>query len=157
MATDYFQAVRRSGPAAAAILAAAPDINLRHDDGQNLLHHAIAYRNRPAALYLIEHGIDVNAQDDNGGTPLHVAAEYHDFDVARQILERAGDLSIVDSHGNTAVWTAAFNARGKYAMVQMFVEFGGAKFGALKNKHGHSPIDFARQISDEQLVRLLGG
>lgn len=49
MATDWFQIVRRDGAQAIATLRGLDDINVRGDDGGNLLHAAIAYSNTDAA------------------------------------------------------------------------------------------------------------
>jgi ankyrin repeat protein len=157
MEIDYFQVVRRDGPAAIPMLSAIADINLRNADGENLLHTAIAYGNHAAAIALIQRGIDVNAQDRRGQTPLHYAAALGDAEVARAILENAGDLAIVDSHANSAMWTATFCAKGTYTLVELLVQFGGGRAAALKNRHGRSAIDFARQIGDEKLLKLLDG
>lgn len=155
MTTDYFQTVRRDGAAAVNILSSLDDINVRNEDGQNLLHHAIAYGNDAATSELLRRGIDVNTQDSKGQTPLHYAAAYGNAEVASEILKRGGDLTIVDSHGNTAIWTAVFNARGRYAVLEELVRHGGDRVAMLKNKHGRSPIDFATQINDVNLLRLL--
>lgn len=155
MLTDLFQAVRRDGASAATALATAPDINVRHDDGQNLLHTAIAYSNQSVIDELLKLGIDVNAQDSKGQTPLHYAATYQNVDAAEQILSNGGDLSLVDVHGNSALWSAVFNARGKYGVVNALLRHGGKQFSAVKNKHGKSPVDFATQIGDKELIALL--
>lgn len=155
MNTDLFQAVRRDGASAAIALAAVPDINVRNAEGQNLLHTAIAYANQSAISELLRLGIDVNAQDSKGQTPLHYAATYQNVDTAEQILSNGGNLSLVDLQGNSALWCAVFNARGKYGVVEVLLRHGGHDFSGVKNKHGKSPIDFATQIGDKQLVALL--
>ncbi len=154
---DYFQAVRRDGSAAIQLLATIGDINVRNEEGENLLHVAIAYGNQAAASFLIQRGIDVNAQDSKGQTPLHSAADYQKSDVTEQILAAGGDMGIADIHGNTALWNAVFNARGKYECVDSLAKHGAARFANRKNRHGRSPLDFAQQIGDEHLVKLIGG
>lgn len=155
MATDWFQIVRRDGAQAIATLRGLDDINVRGDDGGNLLHAAIAYSNTDAALELIRRGIDVNAQDSKGKTPLHYSCDYQNAAIAESILEHGGDVEITDEHGNTPLWSAVFNARGMYAVVEVLICKGAGKVAGEKNKHGRSPIDFASQIGDEHLLGLM--
>ena len=100
MLTDLFQAARRNGSSAVTTLAGAPDINVRTEEGQNLLHTAIAYGNQSVVGELLKLRIDVNAQDSKGQSPLHYAATYQNVDAVEQILSNGGDLSLVDAHGN---------------------------------------------------------
>jgi ankyrin repeat protein len=144
--------VRRDGRDALSVLRELSDVNIRNADDENLLHVAIAYSNNDAAVELIHQGVDVNAQDRTGRTPLHYAGAYQNAMVARQILEHGGDLEILDEHGNSPLWTAVFNAKGNYDVVNVLIERGAAKTAYLKNKHGRSPIDFAAQIGDTVLL-----
>ncbi|WP_165441783.1 ankyrin repeat domain-containing protein [Rubinisphaera italica] len=152
---DFFQNVRFDGYEALSALKKLDDVNIRNDDGENLLHVAIAYANTDVAVELIQRGIDVNAQDRKGSTPLHVACAYQNAMVAQQILDHCGDIVIVDEHGNTPLWTAVFNARGKFDVVDVLLAKGAAKTAHQKNKYGRSPIDFAKQIGDTDLVKLI--
>ncbi|RCS44191.1 ankyrin repeat domain-containing protein [Bremerella cremea] len=152
---DFFQAVRRDGHGALSSLNELDDVNIRNDDGENLLHVAIAYSNVDAAVDLIQRGVDVNAQDRKGATPLHYAGAHQNAMVAQQILDHGGDFGVVDEHGNTPLWTAVFNARGKYDVVNVLLAKGAAKTAHQKNRHGRSPIDFATQIGDTELVKLM--
>ena len=76
--------------------------------------------------------------------------------MAEKILDGGGDLNVIDSDGNTPVWTAVFNARAKYGMVETLARLGAAKVADQKNKHGRSPSDFASQIGDKTILGLLG-
>ncbi len=153
---DIFQAIRRNEPISVAVLEDLPDINVKNVDGQGLLHTAIAYGNHSLIAPLMKTGIDVNATDRNGQTPLHFAAAHKDLIAAEQLLCGGGEVAIEDKHGNTALWTAVFNARGKYDVVGVFMRYGGQRLSRKKNRHGKSPLDFARQIGDSQLAVMLG-
>ncbi len=131
------------------------DVNIRNGDGENLLHVAIAYSNVDAAVELIRRGVDVNAQDRKGATSLHYAGVHQGAMVAQQILDHGGDFEIMDEHGNTPLWTAVFNARGIYDVVYVLLAKKKKKTAQQKNKHGRSPIDFATQIGDTELVKQL--
>lgn len=155
MSVDLFQAVRRDGSLAINSLKMASDINVTTEDGQNLLHCAVAYRNDHAISYLLDSKIEVNHRDSKGQTPLHYAAAHQNVEAARTLLTVGADIAIVDKHGNTAVWTAAMNARGNYEVLELLIEFGGKAFAEQKNLHGRSPLDFAKQIGDSAMIQLL--
>lgn len=157
MPEDVFQAVRRKTKDLNGLLDGLHDINLRSEDGQCLLHTAVAYGNIEAARELVRRGIDVNAQDKNGQTPLHFAGSHCSADLAKLVLANGGDLTIPDRHGNTALWSAAFSAKGSYDTVRQFANTDCASLAQQKNKHGRSPLDFAKQIQDGALIRLLEG
>ena len=157
MPTDLFQAVRRDGASAVTALANTHDINLKNDDEQNFLHVAIVYGNQSVIGHLLISGIDVNSPDSKGQTPLHYAAAYQNADAAEQIFSSGGDIALLDTHGNTALWTAVFNARGKYRVVEVFLQHGGRQLAGVRNNHGKSPLDFARQIGDKTLLTMLEG
>lgn len=154
---DFFQLVRRYEPNSLSSLRTLENINIRNDSGENLLHAAIAYSNLNAASDLIQRGIDVNAKNLKGATPLHYAGVYQIAAIAQLILDHGGNFEIADEHGNTPLWTAVFNARGKYDVVDVLLTKGARTIARLKNKHGRSPIDFAKQIGDTELVKRLEG
>ena len=156
MVINYFAEIRRKG-SAVPDLSKIPDINVTNENGANLLHVAIAYKNFTAISELMRLDINVNVQDYKGQTPLHYAAIFQSQEAAEAILAKGGDISLVDSHGNSALWSAVFHARGKYSMVELMLRNGGAKLANQKNLHGRSPIDFAKQIDDEHLAQLLEG
>lgn len=95
----------------------------------------------------------MNQQDRNGQTPIHFAAAHSNVALARAIVESGADLSIKDAHGNTPLWTAVFNAKGHYDIVETLVKNGAD--ADTKNNAGKSPLAFARQIHDERLLSLL--
>jgi ankyrin repeat protein len=102
---------------------------------------------------LIRRGIDVNSQNVNGQTPLHCAALYGNLKLADEMLAHGGDPNARDVYGNSPLWTAVFNARGHYDIVESLVGHGADS--ATKNKAGRSPLYFGRQILDDQIVTLL--
>lgn len=53
------------------------------------------------------------------------------------------------------LWTAVFNAKGKYNIVKILKESGADSFS--KNEAGRSPLDFAIQINDKDLCQILVG
>ena len=155
MTSDMFQAIRLKQSAIDQRLATVPNIHVRGHNGETLLHEAVAHDNADAAEWLIQHGAEVSAQDRNGQTPLHFAAAHSNVAMARLVLDGGADVGVFDAHGNTPLWTAVFNARGKYELVSAILAAGGARVANTKNKAGRSPLDFAKQIGDVLLVKML--
>jgi uncharacterized protein len=151
---EIFQAIRLGDRGAYHTALQRLNINIQDEDGQSLLHEAIACNNLDFGLDLIKRGINVNLADDNAQTALHFAALYNSFQLASAILKNGGNLNLTDVHGNNPLWTAVFNCKGKhYDMVQLFMENGGDPL--TKNKHGRSPLDFANQVKDQKLINIL--
>jgi uncharacterized protein len=129
------------------------DINIKNEDDANLLHKAIAYNHTDIGIELIRRGINVNCQDSEGLTPLHCTAWYKNYEIAKLILDNGGNINIKDIHGNAPLWAAVFNAKGDYRVVELLLKYGANPHH--KNKYGKSPLDFAQQIKDQQLITLL--
>lgn len=129
-------------------------INKKNEYGTGLLHYCIAGENHDISMFLIINGIDVNMTDENGNTPLHLIAEHPNLDVAKEILNRGGDINIRNKYGNNALWTAVFNCKGRYyELVELFMKK--TPDTTTKNNAGRSPIDFAKQVGNEKLIRIL--
>jgi ankyrin repeat protein len=129
------------------------DVDMLNEDNQNLLHESISYNNNDISFNLIEKNINLNQKDKDGKTPLHYCAAFNNYEVAKMILERDGDINICDNHGNTPLWVAVFNARGTYGVVKLFLTFKANVNN--KNKANKSPLDFAKQIEDDELIEIL--
>lgn len=127
------------------------DIDCCNEYKQNLLQEAIAASKNDIAKDLINR--DIDNQDSNGQTPLHYCAQYLNIEIARLLLSKSADINIEDAYGNNPLWTAVFNARGDYRMVELFIEYNANIYHL--NKAGRSPLDFAKQIDDTKLVQIL--
>lgn len=150
---DLFQAVRRNDADAFYSQIDNVNINQIDEEGQNLLHEAVAFHNNLLGKELIARNINVNHKDMNSRTPLHYAANSKEIELSKLILNSGGDLNIEDKYGNQPLWTAVFNAKGDYEMVKQFIEFNPDV--NHKNQNGKSPLDFAQQINDQSLVSIL--
>lgn len=102
---------------------AGVDIDCFNEYKQNLLQEAIAACKNDIAKDLINRNIDLNHQDSNGQAPLHYCAQYLNIEIARLLLSKNADINIEDAYGNNPLWTAVFNARGDYRMVELFIEY----------------------------------
>jgi ankyrin repeat protein len=129
------------------------DINVRNDRGESLLHRSIVGRHRRISIDLIDKSINVNIKNNKGETVLHYLCDHPDIVIAQRILEKGGNLSIKDDWGNAPLWCAVFNSHGNYELVKLFLKFGSDPKD--KNKAGKSPLDFANQINDQELLLIL--
>jgi uncharacterized protein len=151
--SDIFQIIRLGQNKGYFTEIVNTDVNIIDEDGQSLLHASIVSCNDEVSIDLLKRGISLNIQDLEGKTPLHYCALYYNIEVAKLILDLGGSLSIADHFGNTPLWTSVFNARGDYEVVKLYLLFGGDP--NIKNYSNRSPLDFASQISDDELVNLL--
>lgn len=148
---DLFQSIRLGEEIDRQVL--LENINVVDEEGGNLLHEAIAYSNIPAAETLITLGINVDKANNDGLTPLHYAAQYKNYEAAKSIVLLSKNINPIDKHGNSPLWTAVFNARGDYRMVDLFVRSG--MNPNTKNLYGKSSLDFASQINEKELISIL--
>lgn len=122
--------------------------------GQNLLHEAIAQNSREVVHYLLYCNIDVNKEDKEGKTPLHYSAAHNNFEFSKLLLEHQSiQKDKKDRYGNNAMWVAVFYADGYYDVVKLFKKHN--LDSNCKNNANRSALDFARQIEDEELVKIL--
>lgn len=128
-------------------------INDCNECKQNLLHEAIACCRNDIATDLINRNINIDQQDYRGETPLHYCAAYFNLEIAELLLQKKAQVNIIDKYGNNPLWVAVFNARGDYRMVRLFLRYGADI--QHKNRANRSPLDFAKQINDLDLVNIL--
>lgn len=105
---------------------------------------------------LINKGFDVNTRDYKGRTPLHYVGEYNYLEIAKLLLANNGDLTIKNDFGNQPLWVAVFNVRGeqeRIPLVKLFLEKGADPLD--ENNNGMSPLKFAKEVEDQELIRLL--
>jgi ankyrin repeat protein len=129
------------------------NVNDIYDNQQNLLHIAIAFKNNEVVDDLLTKGINLNLQDKNGQSPLHYAAAHSNEFIANLLVMNGTDINLKDNWGNTPLWTAVFNSKSFYKIVELLVK-NGADVKNVNNA-GRSPLDFAKQIEDENLIKIL--
>jgi ankyrin repeat protein len=117
------------------------------------LHEAIAFNNSLLSKELIKRNININHGDTKYQTPLHYVAMQKSPEFVELILKNGGKSNLEDIYGNQALWTAVFNAKGNYTVVEAFLKF--KQDVEHKNKYGKSPLDFAKQITDQFLIKIL--
>ena len=129
-------------------------INEKDEYDSELLDYAIEGEKTDTALFLIENGIDVNLVDEDKQTALHYVCNYPNIEVAKSILDHGGNINKRDKYGNNALWTAVFNCKGRYyEMVELFMKYNPDV--TTKNNAGRSPLDFAIQVGNDKLIKML--
>lgn len=129
------------------------DIDNCNEYNQNLLQEAIAACKNDIAKDLIDRNININHKDSNGQVPLHYCAQYFNIEIAGLLLNKNADINIEDIYGNGPLWTAVFNARGDYRIVELFIKYNANIYHL--NKAKRSPLDFAKQIDDLDMINIL--
>ena len=62
-------------------------------------------------------------------------------------------INIIDYYGNNPLWYAVFNANDDYCLVKLLVKYGADALS--KNNAMRSPLDFAKQIEDTEMINIL--
>ena len=102
------------------------DVNLKDDDGGNVLHYAIRQDRPEITRWLLEeNSIDINAQTNDGYTALHLAGR--SIEVTRMLLEH-NPLLLKNNRG----WTALDQARMDAMNLPAWLEIGG--LDEIRNK-----------------------
>ncbi len=135
-------------------LVRSENLDILNEDHENLLQVAIAYKNTPLCEKLIDYPLDFNNVNNTGQVALHYAVEHGNLFVLKELLSKPNiEIDHQDSFGNAPIWTAVFNARGNYKMVELLIKYGADP--SLKNKTSRSALDFASQINDKKLTKIL--
>ena len=96
---------------------------------------------------------NVNKKYQKGLNLLHFACQYNSIKLAKELLERKINIGQKDIYGNTPLWTAVFNVKGKYEMVDLLLSFNADPNSV--NNAGNTPLKFAITIDDKVLIQKL--
>lgn len=69
------------------------------------------------------------------------------------LLQEGAKVNIIDCYGNNPLWYAVFNANDDYCLVKLLVKYGADALS--KNNAMRSPLDFAKQIEDTEMINIL--
>lgn len=98
---------------------------------------------------------DINKKYQKGFNLLHFACEHNNIQLAKELLERGINFEEKNIYGNTPLWTAVFNSKGKYEMVDLLLSYN-ANPNSI-NLSGNTPLKFAMTIDDKILINKLLG
>eukprot|EP00931_Biecheleriopsis_adriatica_P013940 TRINITY_DN115493_c0_g1_i1.p1 TRINITY_DN115493_c0_g1~~TRINITY_DN115493_c0_g1_i1.p1 ORF type:complete len:213 (-),score=62.86 TRINITY_DN115493_c0_g1_i1:77-676(-) len=131
------------------------DIDAKDAAGNTALHCAALNGEAAAGSLLVECSASVDVTDAHGNTPL-ILAGIHDKRLSASMLLWAGaERDLQNEKGNTALHEAAIS--GAKDVAWLIVENGGERSVIIKNKDGKTPLELARQGTNEELVELLEG
>lgn len=66
-------------------------------------------------------------------------------------MQNGAVVDYVDKYGNTPLWVAVFNE--DYKLAQLLISYGANKDN--KNSNNKSPLDFAKQTGNEDMINIL--
>lgn len=138
------------------LFAAGEDINATDEDGRTYLMHAVLAENAAPEMihFLIESGADPNRQDrGQRWSALHFAARDQRSDLVAALIAAGAQVDCLDIFGNTPLWRAVMNQDPNKEVILALLAAGADPL--LKNKHGVSPLDTARNIGNDALVTKL--
>jgi uncharacterized protein len=146
------QHIRQGEIDAAKRLIADTDIEILDGEARTPMI-AAAFCNQQSLLsWLIERGANINHQDRIGYCALHFAAQNKYVEIASILLDGGAICELRDSFGNTPLWTATFNARGDYSIVELLFRHG-ASF-ENRNNAGRTVRDMAMIFFPKKLAEL---
>ena len=93
-------------------------VDVYDGDKRTILINSVAKGNVEIAKFALDYGANVNFQDSSGYTLLHFCALNKYSELTDLLLENGADVNIRDEHGNPPIWTAIFNAKGDFSIVQ---------------------------------------
>lgn len=96
---------------------------------------------------------DINKKFQKGLNLLHFAAEYGELKFATELLKLGIKVNEKNDFGNTPLWTAVFNAKGNYELVDLLLRYGADPNSV--NNADNTPLKFAETIHDEELIKKL--
>jgi uncharacterized protein len=143
-------AAREKSDKVAALLAAAPNVDLGKQDtaGEDALMLASLNGDLPLVQTLIDKGAEVNKK---GWAPLHYAAANGHDDVVRLLLDKSAYIDAGSPNGTTPLMMAA---RGDYAStVNLLLDQGADP--AVKNQLGLTALDFAKHYKGPDAIKIL--
>ena len=130
------------------LMKSGADLTVRNENGETLLHLAVANRMHKLVLSLLKKKLDVNSEDNNGQTPLF---ESTDFETALLLLENGADPNHLAHDGSTPLMWAS--RRGGETIVRLLLKHGAKP--AIRNRKGEDAADFALKNKNVRIARLL--
>ncbi len=133
------------------LTATGVSLNIVNENGETLLHKALATGNEDIAEFLISKGAKLDTRNEFGRTPLHIAAEKNQCISARLIIINGGKVDIQDNFGFTPLHIAAKHDHQDIA--ELLISHGADV--KQKDRSGKNPLDMAKLTGSMEMVMLL--
>jgi ankyrin repeat protein len=98
---------------------------------------------------------DARIADAAGWTALHFAAQERQAEIAKLLLDAGAEVDAQDQNGNTPLWRAVFATKDDPELIRFLLAAGADK--KRKNKNGVSPLSQAKESSNPDKKKWLGG
>jgi ankyrin repeat protein len=129
------------------------DVDKKHNGGFTALMLAAQNNDPKMVTLLLENGALIDIDRPQGGTALGFAADRGNLAIVKILLANKANIDFADTVGGyTPLMIAVYMKR--YETVDYLLKMGSNK--DIKNKDGLTVYDFARQINDRRINRLLG-
>ena len=146
LSPEVTSAVHRQDYLALEQLVTDTTLNLPDSDGRTLLTLVVNYGDLAMLQWLLPRSPALDQQDRNGWTALHFAAQAYAMEIAALLLAAGARVDAPDAYGNTALGRAAFESRGRGAMLQLLLAHGANS--DQPNHYGVSPRQLAETIAN---------
>jgi ankyrin repeat protein len=127
------------------------DLNAVDAHGQTLLMECVLEKREDLVELLLEHNADPKRRDRDQATALHFAAAAHLPRAVQLLLDKGAEVDAQDNLGNTPLFKALSTYRGDANGDAIWALMLAGADRALKNSHGQSPEQLAKQPSNYDL------
>ena len=129
------------------------DADKKHNGGFTALMLAAQNNDLKMVSLLLENGASVDIDRPQGGTALGFAADKGNLAIVKILLANKSNINFTDAVGGyTPLMIAVYMKR--YETIDYLLKMGAEK--DIETKDGSTVYDFARQINDKKINKLLG-
>jgi ankyrin repeat protein len=144
------------------------ELNIRNNTGKTPLHRAVEHHCTEMVTLLLRKCASSTIADNEGNLPLHIAA-YGEGQEAHEIVDiliknNSSTVNACNINGDTSLhraasaehlWWNSFEQIERCEQIARSLLFNGATPN-LKNVKGKTALDIARELKNENMVKLLG-
>lgn len=137
---------------ARALINKVGETDIKDEDGNTLLMHAVARKNQSLIAMLLAEGASPNAMNKEGFAPIHLASSNGDDTAIHSLMMSGANPNLKDRDGNTALMYAS--KMGNANSVKLMMSLGGDP--TITNfSTGKTAFDFANENENPIIATLL--
>lgn len=136
------------------LLASGVNVNIKDENGNTPLHHAVSANNQEIVEVLLANGADINIQNKDGATPLYNAVLQNNQAMVKCLLDNAKDanINIQNKDGATPLHHAVLV--NNQAMVEVLIAAKGANIN-IQNNYGATQLKYAIMGHNTKMIKCL--